>query len=244
MKKIKEFYDYTNKLYLSNLAASITFYLLFMLVPLINLINNILGYLHVEGFTSDEYLVRSNVLSIIMFVISIIFVSSKVVNSLAISTNIIYGDKNKRSTIRRRILSVLLMILFIILIIVQICLSFVISHIFKNILHFKLYSLVNLLYIFLSVSFISSIVYKYIIPVKVKLRRTFVISMVVSIIWYFATFFYDLFGTLFMNDSYSKLYGSLANLMLTMLWLYIIVLVYIYGIAFNFYFSKNYQVKK
>lgn len=239
IKKIKEFYQYTSKIYLSNLAASITFYIIFMFVPLINLLNNILGILKVPGHTTDNYLIRSNVLSIVMFIISIIFVSSKAVNSLAISTNIIYAKQAKRSKFKTRLTSICLMIGFIILFVIAVALGIFITYIFKDVFKIKMYSLISLVYSFLAIIFITSLIFKYIIPVKIKFKKTFLMSFIVSIIAYFTSIVFMILIALFMNESYTNLYGSASTIMLFMMWIYILVYVYLLAIAFNYYFSKK-----
>jgi len=239
MKKIKEFINYLSTLYIGNLAAAITFYMMFMLIPLTSLITNILGYLNIPPFSPDEYLVRNNIISIIFFVISIIFVSSKAVNSLTISTNIIYSKKENKSFFKRKIFSSILMLAFIILVIIQIILGVFIAYFFKEVIKIKFYFLINILYLFLSISFVSSIVYKYIIPVKIKLKKTFFMSMVITVLSYTIIIIFNLLIKLFMNNSYNNLYGAASALMLFMMLLYMIVYVYLIGIAFNYYFSKK-----
>lgn len=251
MKKIvnKEMVKYINEVNPSMLAASITFYLLFIIIPVISLLSNILNLLNLDIPILSEYQVtkEQNVVSVIILAISIIWVASRFINALTVTSDVIYQDVKKRSALSRRILSVLLMMGLIVLMIIQIIVVLFFLNFFKNILQISEYYILFIIQFvlqFLSITFILSIVYKYIIPIKIKIRKTFYISLITTLIWYVLTFmFYFINYTLKLNN-YDTLYGSMASLMLFIFWLYLIILALVYVIALNYYITKKRQVIK
>lgn len=240
--KIKEFIKYLEKISFPILSSSITFYLLFMILPVTNIIINVLYALDIQEVTGNVNIIRNNLFYIISFFISFIWVSIRFMNALTISSDIIYRDVPPRKKIRRKILSFFLSSLFILLLVIQVTFILFVIYFIRNILKIKYLYFVHLLIIFLTTSFLSGIIYKYIIPVKIKFRQTFYMSSVVTLVWYILTLVYNLLTDLFQKESYQALYGNLANLMLLMFWLYLMVGVYLLGLALNYYISKKSQV--
>ena len=172
MKKIvnKEMVKYINEVNPSMLAASITFYLLFIIIPVISLLSNILNLLNLDIPILSEYQVtkQQNVASVIILAISIIWVASRFINALTVTSDVIYQDVKKRSALSRRILSVLLMMGLVVLMIIQILVVLFFLNFFKNILQISQYYILFIIQFvlqFLSITFILSIVYKYVIPI-------------------------------------------------------------------------------
>ncbi len=251
MKKIlnKEMFKYLNEVNPSMLAAAITFYLLFIIVPLMSLLSNILSLLEIDIELLDEYKVTTtqNVASVIILSFSIIWVASRFINALAVTSDVIYKDVKERSMISRKILSVLLMMAIVILMIVQIVVILFCLNFFRNILHITQYYVmfvIQFILQFVSIAFVLSIVYKYIVPIKIKISKTFYLSLITTLIWYILTLgFYYINYTLKLNN-YDSLYGSAASLMLFVFWLYLVILTLVYVIAFNYYITKKRQVIK
>lgn len=240
INKIKAFFHYLEKISFSLLASSITFYLLFLILPLINLVGNIIGLLEIEPPSSNNYFFINNIFSIVLFIISIIFISIRFMNALTISSDIIYQDTPPRKGYKRKILAFFLTIAFILLLVIDVSFILFVIYFIRNILKMKYFYFLHLLIVFLTTSLISSIIYKYIIPIKIKLRQTFVMSSIVSIVWYALSLLYSIVIDLFKRNSYIKLYGSYAQAMLFLMWLYFLVNVFLLGLAINYYiFKKN-----
>lgn len=251
MKKIinKETLKFINEVNPSMLAASITFYLLFIIIPIISLLGNILDLLDLNIEVLEGYRVtrEQNVISVIILSFSIIWVSSRFINALTVTSDIIYKDMKKRSPFYRTVLSVILMMGVIVLIIVQIiCILFFLKF-FKDVLHitdFYILFFVQFVLQFISISFILSIVYKYVVPIKIRMRRTFFISLITTLIWYILTFAFYFINYVLKLNNYDTLYGSMASIMLFILWLYLVILVLVYVICINYYITKKRQVIK
>lgn len=238
IKKIKNLLSYLESISFPILASSITFYLLFLILPITNLVNNILGLLEISDSSGTNYFFISNTFSIITFVISIIIISIRFMNALTISSDIIYKDTPPRKTGKRKFLSLILTIMLVFLLVFDVVLVLFVSYFIKNILKANYFYFLHLVVIFLTTSLISSIIYKYIIPVKIRLSSTYYMSSVVSIIWYIITIIYNLINDLFQRSSYVNLYGKFAEMMLLIFWIYLMVIVYLLGLVFNYYFQK------
>lgn len=241
-EKIKKFLQYLDQINPTILASSITFYILFMLLPVSSFIGSILGWLNLTPFVMYKYRLSQNIISLFTFVMSILWVSSKFANALTISSDIIYQDVEGRRGIKRRIFAFFFMIFFILVVIFQIvCLLFLI-YFLKELVGIKEYYFIFWIQIilqFLAISLISGLIYKYVIPIKIKFKRTFLMSAIVTILWYSLTFGFRFIERYFGSTSYENLYGNMASTMLFMLWIYLIVLVYLYGLIFNYYMTKN-----
>lgn len=239
IKKIKSFFHYLETISFSLLSSSITFYLLFLILPLMNLVGNIIGLLEIETINSNNYFFINNAFSIIIFIISIIIISIRFMNALTISSDIIYQDTPPRKGYKRKILSFFLTITLVFLLVIDVSFILFVIYFIRNILKAKYLYLLHLLIIFLTTSLISSIIYKYIIPIKIKLRHTFIMSSFVSIVWYVLSLLYSIIIDLFKRNSYIKLYGNYAQAMLLLMWLYLLVNVFLLGLAINYYISKK-----
>ncbi len=239
ISKIKDFFKYLESISLFVLASSITFYLLFLILPLFSLVVNILGFFEIKVNLENNYFMLNNTFSIITFIISIIFIAIRFMNALTISSDIIYQDIPPRKKLNRKILSFILTIVFVLLLVLEVIFILFVMYFIRNILKAKYLYFIHLIIIFLSTSLISSIIYKYIIPIKIKFRRTYFMSSIVSIIWYIITLIYSFITELFQRNSYIQLYGALAGVMLLMFWLYLMVVVYLLGIAFNYYYFQK-----
>lgn len=244
-KNIKEFLNYIKKIKPSILSSSITFYLLFMIMPAYSLISSTLSILEVDGYTNKLYFKGSGFIQILTIIFSIIWVSGKVVNVLNKSSSIIHEEKPKKE-IGYFLRSYLFVFFIILLIVIEIVVSMFIIYLLENILGItKYYILVFIQFIIelLSITFVSSLIYKYIIPIKIKFYRILYLSFIITIIWYILIVGYKIFIKFFNLTSYFVMYGSVTNLIIFMIVINLIVSVYLYGLIFN-YFIEKYMHKK
>lgn len=244
-KHIKEFISYVSKINPTNLSASITFYLLFIILPLFNLINNVLDYLKIYNY--DNYRINNNILSIIILFASIIWVSYNFVKSLNISSHIIYNNDIPNISIKSYIKNYLLIVLLIFLIIIEIITVLFLLYFMNTIVGIKIYIvgvILEFLLQFISVSLFTAILTKYILPIHISIKRTIYIGIIMTIIWYLLIYFYQHIIVLFLNQSYFNLYGSFSSFLLTIYLIYLIVTSYLYVLLINYYIAKKWNVIK
>lgn len=242
MKHIKEFLSYVRKINPSFLSASITFYLLFMIVPISSLIINIISILEIKGL---NVYYSSNIISVIILLFSVIWISISFVNALNISTHIIYGTDKSKTTFKKwfkLFFLVFILIFLIIIVIVSALFLLYLLEIFIGIKAYTLLILIQFLLQFLIITLIISVIYKYVIPVHIKISRTFIMGLMTTIIWYILLFLYRIIIHNYFIASYSKLYGTLAPLLIAIFLLYIMVNISVYIILINYYIVKKYQV--
>lgn len=240
INKIKAFLGYLKQIYPSLLVSSITYYILLMIIPLSSLIVNVLQFLNVTTYETNHQL-AGNIVTFVISVISICWVSSKAVNALHITSDIIYQDVSPRLGLKRWVISFLLMLLIIVIIIVQIIVLLFLNYFFSRFINQKWQFLMIILQFigqFLMIMLTCSIIYKYIIPIKVHIKQTFVLSVIVTSCWYIVTFFFKLIYPNSQGNTYQLLYGSAASLFVFIVWVYLLVYIFVFGIILRYYLNK------
>ncbi len=247
-KQLKELSKYLNEVNPSTLAASITFYLLFIIIPIMVLLSNIFKFLQIDFLPDYQFSNTKNIISLISLVISIIWVSSKFINELHISSDVIYQEEKRRPRISRKIRSIILMVILLIIITAQIAFVIYFLYFFKNILQINEYYVMLILQFllqFISISLILGFLYKVVVPIKIKFKQTFFISLLITLIWYILTIVYYYVNYILKLNNYDVLYGTTSSLMLFIFWLYLIVLSFVYVVCLHYYFTKKrYEINK
>lgn len=168
-------------------------------------------------------------------------------HSIIVTSNTLYGIEHS-SYIKRHIKATLLTIILLLLIIF----TLVVLAFGNNILHFilslKIFSKISttiyqifllfkwpigLFIVFFNIKLIYSIAPDRYIPSKYNTRG----SIFTTLIWSIVTVLYSYYVTNFNN--YNIFYGSLTNIVLLMLWIYILSYVLVVGMAINANDYKN-----
>lgn len=241
IKKIKNFFGYLRQVYPSILVSSITYYILLMIIPLSTLIISILHFLNVTTYEVENNQFIGNWVTIIVALGSIFWVSSKAVNALHITTDIIYQDVLPRQGIKKWLMTFLIMLLIIVIIIVQIIILLFLNYFFSRFIVQRwqfLFAVIQFIGQFLMIMLTCSIIYKYIIPIKVYLKQTFVLSVLVTSCWYLVTFFFKVIYQNNQHSAYQLLYGSASSLFIFIVWIYLIVYIFVFGIILRYYLNK------
>ena len=92
---------------------------------------------------------------------------------------------------------------------------------------------------FAGIVLLNGLVYKYVIPIKVNFKYTMIIGLLVTVAWYIITYGYRLSIKYFGSRVLDVVYGNLANIFILLAWLYLICIVFIYGLICNYYISKR-----
>lgn len=254
-KKIKQIFKTFNSLTKtynpSMLASAVVFYILIVLIPLSVLIVQILAALNIQSSRYPNLITNLpnnnaiNIFSSLFLFVNMIWVSSQLMNALNIASDTIYSSIKPRKYLSLRIYSFFLTFIFIVMVIIEIVFIMTLSYLMERVINLKIFmqrpiliSLVNLGQItiqFFGIWFLTAFLYKYIIPVKVKLKTVLKTCLIVMISWFVLTFAYQSFLITYKIESYTLLYGALANVFIFLFWLYLMVYVFIFGLIYNYY---------
>jgi membrane protein len=251
---LKTYHSLTKTYHPALLARAIVFYILMVILPLGGLVLYILGSLSIEvdGYPDLFGAIgnpRVSIVSSIILFFNLLWVSSQLTDTLNIVSDVVYTDVKKRIFWKRRIYSFLITLLLVFIIVVEIIAFLVVSFLIKRLANNQIFyqyplllSAIHILQIliqFVGIWILTSFVYKYVIPVKVKLSAVLKSCLGVTIVWFTMTFLYQSFFVSFQQEAYTVLYGALANIFLFLLWLYAISYVFIAGLIFNYYLYRK-----
>ena len=214
------------------LASSFAFYLLLTIIPLVILILNLLANL--ELIEVEEGLnLGNNFINILIFIFNLLWSSSKLTNNLLVISDVIYYNVEYRPRLKLRIISIILTILFIFIGILMIIVGMYLGYI-KTKISANYTILLNIIQFFCPFVFITlfiAIIYKYVIPVKISVRQTLKSSSIITSIIFILTILYQNIINKIMISKYINIYGSLASIVTSLIWLYLNCYIFLVGIA-------------
>lgn len=203
----------------------------------------------VYEFIKDITSGRNININIVIFYISTFILASNGPHSMIVGSNLLYGIESKgflNSRVKALIMTVILVILFLFVIAVPAFGDQIVKLItdlipnnnldktiirFYNILKYP----VSLFIIFFFVKLLYTIA-----PDKtIKSKNTTVGAMLTTVGWIFATEIYSFYVKDFAG--YNLLYGSLANLIILLLWIYLLSYIFVLGMALN---ATTYNIDK
>lgn len=176
--------------------------------------------------------------SVIILILSAIYLASRGTKAIIMAANNIYGgeEDNIVDIIKAYIITILLIILFLFMIIILL-------------LGGKILELINSLpginiNFFNSIDFIRWPISLFIIFFALKLIYTLTPnkkissktvnrgSLFTTVLWVITTYIYSFYVTHY--SSYNTYYGSASNLIILMLWVYLISRIFVYGMIINY----------
>ncbi len=231
-KYFKVFTKLTEKYYPGLLASAITFDILIVLLPTVILLNQFLNLFDLSTYTPSPLNSLSWPMGVFL-VINILWISSQAVNVMNQSSDIVYQDVKNRSYWRNRILSVIYVVFMFLMIVAVILLIVYMSRLLANIMWLNL--IVRFILQFGGIWIITSLVYKKIIPVKIKLKEVLISTLIINAIWYILTIVFFSVISNYIRGDYELIYGSLAGVFIFIYWLYLISYIFVLGIIYNYY---------
>lgn len=259
-KKLKETINIPE---MSILPGQLAFFLLLSIIPLFaligviaakfnisieSIINNLSNNMpkEVSDFLLDITKGKSININVVIFCISAFILASNGPNSMIVGSNILYKIDNK-DKLNRRIkaifMTVVLVILFLFVLLVPAFGDQILRLIKESINNKSINRTVGTLYSILKYPISIFIIYFFIkllyvmAPDKHILSRTTTPgAMFTTIGWIISTEIYSFYVREFAY--YNILYGSVANLIILFLWIYILSYIFVLGMALN---ATNYQ---
>lgn len=214
------------------LASSLAFYLLLTIAPFIVIICNLLIQL---GFISNSTTLFStnNFFNSIILIINLLWSSSSLTNDLLLISDVIYYHIEYRSRWKLRITAFFLTLLFLVIVIFLIGIINYFGYL-KIILPSNYRFILNLLlfiFPFLFVATFIGIVYKYIIPVKIALKKTLKAAFIITSLLFIVTIFYQNVVIIIFSKNYQNIYGPFASIIFFLIWLYVSCYIFLIGIS-------------
>lgn len=212
-------------------------------VPLNSLLNEIQGVLPASVLDVLLSVVNGEGLNLTFGIsmLAVFFLASNGTHSIIVVSNSMYGVKHA-NIISRRIKSLLIIVILILLIVFNLLVIGFGNQIVQWLLQLNflapvsnaLYQIfillkwpVALLFIF----FLVKLIYTIAPDARIPSSYTNKGAILTTVLWSIATVIYSFYVTNF--NSYNLFYGSLANIMVMMIWFYIIAYILVLGIALN-----------
>lgn len=255
IKKIREI---NRKPVMGILPGQLAFFFILSIPPLVLLVGIIANALSVStsGFTalinnsfpaSTSSLIipivsgRGLSLSVILFIVGALITVSNGTNAVILTSNVIYNVDN-HNAIKHRIKAMFLVLLLVFLlafiIVVPAFGGLIISALkeinaFGNIIDqlMFLYNIIKFPLSFIVIYFIIKIIYTISPDMVIKSREVTAGALFTTVLWIVATEVYSYYVTTFAQ--YDVFYGNIANLIILLLWIYLLSYIFVLGMALN-----------
>lgn len=269
MKKIKNKINKIINLclqpYMRILPGNFTYSLMVSLIPILSIIVTISGLFHLSPssiFNKIGDVIPENVLSLIIsflgnntwgniiVILAGIWAASSGPNAIIIASNMIYEIPSEfgfAAYISRRIKALFLTLLVVLVIIINLIILVFGNNILRLALDFfnvsssivGLFSLAKWPIALVLIYMIIKILYTVSPDSRIKSSSTTRGALFTTIAWLISSAIYSYYATNLAD--YSKIYGSLANIIILLIWLYILSYILMVGIAIN---ASNYKDAK
>lgn len=240
------------------LPGQLAFFFFLTLIPLVSLLGGLISLLDLPYSSITEVLNNYfpdgavNLLSaittrtdlnanVIIFFASAILLASNGPHSMIVTSNQIYKIKDRNYIIRRA--KALLMTIVVVILLVFVLLIPVFGDmIFKMIatidgsstirnLLLSAYKVLKYPFSFVFIYYLIKILYIMAPDKRIERKNVIYGSLFTTICWILVTQIYSLYVEKFSN--YTTLYGSMASILILMLWLYLISYIFVLGMALN-----------
>lgn len=255
---VKEIRDINKKPVMSVLPGQLAFFLVLSIPPLISIVGIIAGMLSIstEGFISfiDASFPASTSklivpiingkgldLSVILFLAGALIMVSNGTHAIVVTSNALYHTETGNQ-LKKRIKALFLVIMLLLLlafILIVPAFGDLIMSALGNINYFDsiynelmmLYTLIKFPISFLFIYFIIKVIYTVAPDRNIKSKDTTYGAVFTTVFWIIASKIYSYYVTNF--ATYDLFYGSIANLIILLLWIYLLSYIFVLGMALN-----------
>lgn len=257
-KFIKKVYKTIRKPEMTILPGQIAFFFVLSLVPLVALIGSIVSNFsisietlmnlisnslpsEVAAIINETIGGKSMNFNIAIFYISAFLLASNGPHSMIIGSNLIYKVKNK-DFLTRRVKAVLMTVILVILLIFMLVvpafgnqiIALITSYIQNDALNRTItttYTILKYPTSFILIYFCIKLLYTMAPDKTIKSKDTTYGALFTTIAWIISTEIYSFYVSAFAK--YNLLYGSIANLLILLLWMYLLSYIFVLGMALN-----------
>ena len=245
--KLKKLYDeyqtLTKHYHPSLIVAGIEYYLMLVIIPVWYLLKVVFIYMGFEVFITSENNTIETITGIknvsvmsVLLVVNIIIITSRFIKSLTKASDIVFNDKPRKNYL----LNLKNYLVSFIIILMAISLSALTLTLIKLTwyLDFRwLSEILRLVMPFFLFWFIISVIFKYVIPIKVKYKDAFKICFVINAYYYVAAFIYRFIVKMTLWNKYTILYVNVAFVIIFLYFLYTLIYLFLFGLIW--YYKKN-----
>lgn len=266
-KFMKKVFRMIKKPEMSILPGQLSFFLILSIIPLvaliaavaaefsisieslIDIINNNLPK-QIADFITDIIGGKSGTVNIWIFCITGFILASNGPNSMIVGANLIYKAKNKDYLTRRIkaiFMTIILVTLFLFILIVPAFGDMIVSLIINLLSNDEISNIISICYNVLKypislfiIYFFIKLLYTMAPDEQIKSKTTTTGAIFTTIGWILTTEIYSFYVSYFAR--YNLLYGSVANLLILFLWVYILSYIFVLGMILNA--SQKEQIDK
>lgn len=225
----------------SLLASALTFYFTIAFLPFYQLILYVVGKLEITNhpfYIHQEF----NFFKMSIYIISTIWASSKFIHTLHLISDVIYFKVKERPRFKLRVLSFIYTFFLFLIIIVEMILVFYFGYLKQNCnktIYFII-SIVETVFPFLLLFSIFSLLYKYIIPIKIKFKDVWKTGLVIAFLIYVLMILYQQIFQRYLLDKYMNVYGTFSNIISLIIWIYLNCYIFLIGMG-TFFIKSEYN---
>ena len=252
IKTIKNFLKILNQPEMQVLPGQLAYNMLISFVPILaicaTIISNFISNFNLTNIINNylpnslaqiiiPLIITNENTSILIVILGYIFMATKAPKSIIISSNSLYKikeDNNLKINLKAIFMTIVLIVLLIFMIFIPILGSIIIKLIQK---YFEISKYIGILKV---IKILTSFIFVYIsikllytmAPSKeVKSSTTTIGAIFTSISWIIATEIFSFYITNLAR--YNELYGNFANLIILLLWVYLLAYLFVVGMAMN-----------
>ncbi len=265
-KFVKRVYLIVRKPQMSVLPGQLAFFIVLSIIPLIALIGTIVGLFSLSNtefldmiysvfpadiadFIMPIFASDTHIVNLFIFFVSAFILASNGLYSMSVVANNIYNTKNA-SYLKGRLKSIGLTFILILIVIFLLVIPAFGDAIFAGINSIVgQNSIVDFVYIMfqiirypLSLLFVYlnlRVIYVYAPDKKIEHKHTRLGSLFTTVGWIIITYLYSIWINSFSN--YTEIYGYISNLIILMLWIYILAYIFTIGLALNAELDHEYK---
>jgi membrane protein len=255
LKKLK---DIIMKPFMNVLPGQLAFFLLLSIIPLVYLValvgscfslsvNTFIEFIRTTFPPSTSNLIIPLIsghgmdMNLILFIISTVLLASNGAHSIIITSNVLYNI-NDDNYVKRRIKALFLTFMIIILlgfIIVVPAFGDIILNAIKNVKFINpifdnfqyIFNILKYPVSFIFIFFEIKLIYTIAPDKQIKSSEVNIGALFTTFCWIIATEIYSYYVTTFVH--YDIFYGSIANLIVLLLWIYLLSFIFVVGLALN-----------
>ena len=254
---INDFMKIIRKPEMQILPGQIAFYFLMSFIPILALVALVTSHLInsfdlIKTIESSVPAVLSSIItslvnsassssSLFLLIGAYLILGSNGPQSIIIASDTLYGIKTP-GALKLKIKSIIMIFIIVILLIFMIFVPVFGDIIIKTLISFAdfgdklrkfapFYTVIKLFFTFIIIYFSIKLLYTIAPDAKIKSKETTVGAIFTAISWMVATQIFAFYITNLAN--YNELYGNFANILILLLWLYILAYLFVVGMALN-----------
>ena len=254
-----------NKMEMRVLPGNVAFFFILAIIPIINMVLFVVSKFSVSVYSVTRFLGKflpSDVCKIIVnalatdsfegrigfFSLVVLLVASNGTYAIINASNTLYKIKNN-DIIKNRVKSFILLLILLFLILFVLLVPILSERVLAMVHNNNLYNNVFVVYRFFKwpitfflIYFSLKLIYTISPSMKISSSSTTYGALFTTVIWIIATY---VFGLYLANIAdYTVIYGNLSNIIVLVIWLYLISYVFVMGIAINsVYYDELNKVK-